>query len=93
MQVKKKIINGREFEYLDVIHHHVETHFDFWDRIKILFHGKCRSSSEIYTKEFCHVQGSEAIVRVPPLIRRKPRTVGMMHSPEQQKTTTDAVQP
>lgn len=90
MEPNKKTINGREVEYRDVIHHHTETKFDFWDRIKILFHGKCLISSEIYTKEFCNVQGSEAISRVPPIIKRKPQIMGMSHSPEKQ--TTDAVQ-
>lgn len=91
MEPNKKNINGREIEYLDIIHHHTETKFDVWDRIKILFHGKCRISSEIYTKEVCHVQGSEAIASVPPIFRRKQKHVGFSHSPENH--TADAIQP
>ena len=76
---RKKTINGREVEYLDVILHTTTTKFKFWDRIKILLGKEVITSSELYTQhECCKVVGSEAITHVAPLIKRK--SVGMMHS-------------
>jgi hypothetical protein len=65
----KFAINGREVEYLDVIHHTTTIKFKFWDRIKILLGKEVITSSEIYTQhEWCKVVGSEAKTHVAPLI-------------------------
>lgn len=73
-EVSKKTINGREIEYLDVIHHSTTTKFNLWDRIKILLGCEVIISSEIYTQhEWCKVVGSEAKTRVAPLIKRNHR--------------------
>jgi hypothetical protein len=78
-ETRKKTINGREVEYLDVIHHTTTTKFKFWDRIKILLGKEVITSSELYTQhEWCKVVGSEAKTHVAPLIKRK--SIGMMHS-------------
>lgn len=78
METKRKTINGREFEYLDVIHHTTTTKFKFWDRVKILFGKEIMVSSEIYTQhEWCRIIGSESRASVAPLIKRK--SVGMSH--------------
>lgn len=77
---KKKVINGREVEYLDVVHHSTTTKFKMWDRIKILLGKKAVTSSELYTQhDWCKVVGSEAKTYVERLIPKK--SVGMMHSP------------
>lgn len=77
-ETRKKTINGREVEYLDVIHHTTTAKFKFWDRIKILLGKEVITSSELYTQhEWCKVVGSEAKTHVAPLIKRK--SVGMMH--------------
>lgn len=69
---RKKTINGREVEYLDVIHHTTTTKFKFWDRIKILLGKEVITSSELYTQhEWCKVVGSEAKSSVAPLIVKK----------------------
>lgn len=78
-ETRKKTINGREVEYLDVIYHITTPKFKFWDRIKILLGKEVITSSEIYTQnEWCIVVGSKAKTHVAPLIKRK--SVGMMHS-------------
>jgi hypothetical protein len=70
--IRKKTINGREIEYLDVIHHHATIQFSVWDRIKILIGKKVVVSSDIYVmSQCCIVSGSEAVTRVYPLIQRK----------------------
>lgn len=79
-QPEKTILNGREIEYNDVIHHHTDTHFDWKDRIKILFTGRCRIHSEIYTMEVVNVRGSRATVYIPPIIKRRNTVVGLAHN-------------
>ena len=74
----KKILNGREIEFSDVIHHHTETIYGWKDRIRILFGRKSITVSKIYTKERCNVVGSEASVYVSPLLRTKPKIVGLI---------------
>lgn len=73
----KKSVNGREIQFNDTIHHHTETKYDWKDRIRILFGRISHTHSEIYTKEWCNVAGSEATVRVSPLFKRKPRVMGL----------------
>lgn len=73
-----KLQDGREIKHIDTIHHHTDTHFDFMDRVRILFTGKCRVHSEIYTGEICHVKGSKATVYVPPIFKKKDRLVGLV---------------
>lgn len=71
-EIRKKIINGKEVEYSDVIHHTTTTSFNFWDRIKILLGKNLITTSQIYTtNELCHIVGSEAQAEVEPLINRK----------------------
>lgn len=76
----KKIVNGREIEFVDTIHHHTETKFDWKDRIRILFGRMSYTHSQIYTKEIVNVSGSEATVRVQPLFKRKPKLMGLSSS-------------
>lgn len=79
MQEETRVLpDGRAITYRDTIHHHTDTHIDFWDRIKILFHGRLNIHSEIYTADVCHVKGSEAKTYVPPIIKKKARVVGMV---------------
>lgn len=60
-EAQKKTINGREFEYGDVVIHTTYTRFSFWDRIKILFGKQVTIQSEIYCQEpIVSVMGSEA---------------------------------
>jgi len=67
-ETRKKTINGREVEYLDVIYHTTTTKFKFWDRIKILFGKEVITRSEIYTQnECCFIVGSEAEAHVAPI--------------------------
>jgi hypothetical protein len=75
---EKKVVNGREIEFLESIHHETVTVFDWKDRIRILFGRPTRIVSQIYTKNSAIVSGSEAQVYVTPLIKRKPRTMGLM---------------
>lgn len=71
---EKKVINGREIEFLESIHHETISVFDWKDRIRILFGRPTRIVSQIYTKNSAIVSGSEAQVYVTPLIKRKPKT-------------------
>jgi len=77
--------DGKEIKYKDCIHHHVTTTCSFMDRIRILFRGKFITSSEIYTAEVCNVKGSTGRIYVEPIFKKKPKYVGMMHSPVDQK--------
>lgn len=74
---EKKVVGGREIEFLEYITHHTETVFDWKDRIRILFGRPTRIVSQIYTKNSSIVTGSEAQVYVAPIIKRKPRTMGL----------------
>lgn len=76
----KKTINGREFEYGDTIHHETVTVFDWKDRLKILFGRKCRIVSQIYTKQSCNVAGSEAQAYCDSIIKRDPKTMGLVQN-------------
>lgn len=78
---EKKNINGREIEFLESIHHETVTVFDWKDRIRILFGRPTRIVSQIYTKNSAIVSGSEAQVYVTPIIKRKPKTMGLVMSP------------
>lgn len=72
MKTTKKIINGVEIEYLDVIHHHTTTKFKMWDRIKILFGKEAVTQSEIYSAhEDCRILGSEAKTYVKKFFYKK----------------------
>jgi hypothetical protein len=75
---EKKVINGREIEYLESIHHETISVFDWKDRIRILFGRPCRIVSQIYTKNSAIVSGSDAQVYVTPIIKRKPKTMGLV---------------
>ena len=80
-EARKKIIDGKEIEYLDVIYHTVTTRFSFWDRIRILFGKEAITRSELYTQhEWCKVVGSEAKTHVMPLISRKSTGKGLVES-------------
>jgi len=69
---RKKVINGREIEYLDVIYHTTTSKFKFWDRVKILFGKEVVTNSKLYTEhEWCKVVGSEAQSSVSPLFSKK----------------------
>lgn len=71
-QKTKKTVNGREIEYLDVIHHNSITSFSFYDRIKILFGKKLHVQSQIYTDhEYCKVLGSDSKTFVEPFFTRR----------------------
>jgi len=71
METYKKIIDNREIEYADVIHHTTRTKFSFWERVRILLGKEAVINSEIYTKAECHVVYSEAKSSVVPFIVRK----------------------
>jgi hypothetical protein len=78
---RTKTINGREIEYLDVVHHTTRTKFKMWDRIKILLGKEVVTESELFTQhEHCLVVGSEAKSYVIRLIPRKSK--GMMSMAE-----------
>lgn len=78
---EKKVVQGREIEFLQSIHHETITVFDWKDRIRILFGRPTRVVSQIYTKNSAIVSGSEAQVYVTPIIKRKPKTMGLVMSP------------
>ena len=88
---EKKIVQGREIEYIESIHHETVTVFDWKDRIRILFGRPTRIVSEIYTKNSAIVSGSEAQVYVTPLVKRKPKTMRLV-APMGNGTDFDSIQ-
>lgn len=78
IKFEKKLVQGREIEFLEAINHETVTIFDWKDRIRILFGCPTRIVSQIYTKNSAIVSGSEASVYVTPLIKRKPKTMGLV---------------
>lgn len=84
-----KKINGKEVEYLDVVHHTTTTKFGFWDRIKILLGKEVITNSELYTDhEHCIIVGSTAKTHVPPIITRKQKG-GYVMSPMDPQESRD----
>ena len=71
-ELRKKTINGRDIEYLDVIHYKTRTKFKMWDRIKILFGKEVVTYSELYTgHEKCIIVSSSAKCYVPEFFPKK----------------------
>ena len=72
MKIERTIVDGKEIEHLDVIHHSTTTEFGFKDRIKILFGAKIFIDSKIYTKnEYCSVVIAEAKGHTSRLFKRR----------------------
>lgn len=82
-----KIINGRTFKHLDVVHHTTTTKFKFWDRIKILLGREAITQSKLYTAhEYCNIVGSEAKTFVAVLFqKRRKQGYGLLEQPENNK--------
>jgi uncharacterized membrane protein len=79
--MEKTIVNGKEIEHLDVIHHSTTGRLDFWSRIKMLFGKQVTFSVVIYTMhEHCIVVGAVPNAWVGPLI--KPKNKGMVQCGE-----------
>lgn len=89
---KKKTVNGREIEYLDVVHHSTTTKFNWWDRIKILLGKSAVTNSELYTQhDWCKIVGSEAMTSVERLMPKK--SVSMMQMAEPVEKKKAAIKP
>lgn len=77
MNGNKKVVNGREIEYLEGLHTRVEIHFSFIDKMKILFGFMATVNVDVYLEEpKATVVATESSVHLPPFIKSKP--MGMM---------------
>jgi hypothetical protein len=79
---EKKLFEGRE--YGDIVIVNLDSHFGFWDRIKILFGCTVYSHVEVYCKnEEVHPVGSTCKTNVARLFKWKSKRKGIMISPSQ----------
>jgi len=79
--IRLLLVNGKEIEYLAVIHHTLTISFGFWDKVRILFGKKAIIHSQIYTmNQESLVVGCEADANIEPIIKRK--SIQMTHCPQ-----------
>lgn len=57
-------IDGKNVLYKGSLSCSVVTRFTFWQRIKILFGGKCVSTIQIFTKEYSTPVGQQIVTGV-----------------------------
>lgn len=69
--VSKKVVNGKEVDYADVIHNTVRTKFGFKDRFKILFGREVCTQNLIYTEQECSPVGTETKVTVANFFKKR----------------------